>query len=339
MNRIKIRVFRGIIIMLVSDSTTVIWFSPNAQDILSIQELYSSYSWTSSVESLLEHYRHLESFPVLLFDVDGFEDTSFEKIRIISTLLPQIPIIAVSHSASLPFLEQALQSGASDFFSGALNSPLLKHRVEQIKQAHLKNTLKKEDDIGLFNGSKENQHPEFELAFMAFYDELTGLANRKLFFSRLEDRLRSGIQDGFSISLLYIDLDGFKEINDTHTHKAGDWLLQQVSLRLKQGVKRTDTVARVGGDEFCIILSDPLTLDEISSVAQRIIYQLSSPYFYNNYPIKINASVGIALYPSHSMIGSELFNHADLAMYEAKQSGSGQYRFYTPSLDRLSHKR
>lgn len=134
--------------------------------------------------------------------------------------------------------------------------------------------------------------------------------------------------EGKFFSLLYIDLDGFKNINDMHTHKAGDWLLQQVAMRLRNCVKRNDTVARMGGDEFSILLVDIYDVDTVANIAQRIVYNISAPFFYNNQQLSVNASIGIALFPQNASNSQELLDRADQTMYKVKQAGRGNYRFY-----------
>jgi diguanylate cyclase (GGDEF)-like protein len=314
-----------------ADPLTIIWFSPDSAGLTRIQTQFPSYAWTATSESLYEHHTQLTASPVVLFDLSGFKSCFAEQIHAIATILPQIPIIVVGSVADHHMVEQALDAGARDYYLGTLESPLLKHRIQQLMQNRsFGNAAGTTCEAPLCTGNHEPKtQQEIELAFMAFYDELTGLANRKLLFQRLEDQLKVNIPDSMCAPLLYIDLDGFKEINDTFTHKAGDWLLQQVSMRLRHCVKRSDTVSRVGGDEFCIILSDILPPSDIATIAQRILYNLSSPFFYNHNPIRISASIGIALYPQNALTSHELFNRADQAMYVAKQTGPGHYRFYS----------
>lgn len=318
--------------MSIAEERTIIWFSPQSQGLFHIQEMYPSYAWTSSLESLFENHTQFEHAPIILFNLTGFGEESFEKLHAISTILPQIPILIVSETNNQQYIEKALKFGASDFFIGSLNSPLLRQRIEILKK-YCNGGVCNNDISQTFGTANSVAPQEMELAFMAFYDELTGLANRKLFFSRLEALIKKEVPLNHSFVLLYVDLDGFKEINDTFTHKAGDWLLQQVAVRLRHGVKKQDTVARVGGDEFCILLADSILSEDIPSITQRIIYHLSSPFFYDKSQIKISASVGIALYPQNAITSHELLNRADLAMYIAKQFGPGNYRFYSPDFE------
>lgn len=305
------------------DPFTIVWFSPNSTGLTQVQSVFTSYAWTTTPESLHANYHTLSTQPIVLFDLAGFKEHSIQKIHEISTILPQIPIIAIASDNDFSSLaEEAIKNGADDFYFGPLNSYLLRKRIL---------TLMGSND----HNSKENvtykDNQSVELAFMAFYDELTGLPNRKLFFNRLDDATKSNVSGENFLALLYIDLDGFKLINDTYTHKAGDWLLQQVAMRLKNCVKRSDTVARMGGDEFSIIINDIHDIGIVSNIAQRILYNLSAPFFYNNSQLKIHSSVGIALYPQNASSSHELLDRADQTMYAVKQMGKGNYKFYADS--------
>lgn len=311
--------------LIENDPFTVVWFSPDSSGLSSIQSTFASYAWTTTPEGLRSNYSSLAMQPVILFDLIGFREHSIKKIKSIASLLPQIPIVAVGDQSCSALTEAAIENGASDFYFGPLNSILLRKRILKL----LSDTAPQSTPPTV----KYRDTQPVELAFMAFYDELTGLPNRKLFFSRLDDLVKTHLMGESFFSLLYIDLDGFKNINDVHTHKAGDWLLQQVAMRLRNCVKRNDTVARMGGDEFSILLVDIDDTDVVASIAQRIVYNVSAPFFYNNQQLNINASVGIALFPQNASNSQELLERADQAMYKAKQAGKGNYRFYSSEIE------
>ncbi|MES2253009.1 MAG: GGDEF domain-containing protein [Pseudomonadota bacterium] len=307
--------------LIENDPFTVVWFSPDSSGLSLIQSIFASYAWTTTPEGLRSNYSSLAMQPIVLFDLVGFKEDSIKKIKEIASLLPQITIIAVGDLTCSALTETAVENGATDFYFGPLNSALLRKRILTLLDDSSKQNAQ--------TGKKYRDTQPVELAFMAFYDELTGLPNRKLFFSRLDDLTKANHTDGKFFSLLYIDLDGFKEINDFYTHKAGDWLLQQVAMRLRNCVKRNDTVARMGGDEFSILLVDIDDVDVVANIAQRIVFNISAPFFYNNQQLNINASVGIALFPQNASSSQELLDRADQAMYKAKQVGKGNYRFHT----------
>ena len=162
----------------------------------------------------------------------------------------------------------------------------------------------------------------------AHYDILTNLPNRQLLDDRLEQHIIHAHRENQMIGLLYIDLDRFKNINDTLGHSVGDKLLQQTAERLKKCVREADTVSRLGGDEFFIILSHIADPKDASIIAEHIITRISEPYHINTHEIFITPSIGITLYPIDGTNTEALLKHADAAMYRAKESGRGKYMFF-----------
>lgn len=165
------------------------------------------------------------------------------------------------------------------------------------------------------------------LQHMAHFDDLTNLPNRTLFFDRLERVLADARRHGNEFALLFIDLDGFKEVNDAHGHYAGDLLLQEVARRMNQCVRESDTVARMGGDEFAVILGDVAVEDDARAVALKIIDSLSAPVRLNDGECRVGASIGISLYPRDGESSESLLTRADSAMYCAKNKGKNTYCF------------
>ena len=160
----------------------------------------------------------------------------------------------------------------------------------------------------------------------AMEDPLTGLLNRRAFTQRMEERLQECEQSGGGMALLLIDLDGFKTVNDTFGHDQGDLLLQKVAERLKLAVRDGDTLCRIGGDEFGVVLNSVGNEATASYVAERILYGLTrKPYELGQTALSIGASIGIALNPEDGKSDIELFKHADQALYRAKNSGKGRW--------------
>jgi diguanylate cyclase (GGDEF)-like protein/PAS domain S-box-containing protein len=155
----------------------------------------------------------------------------------------------------------------------------------------------------------------------ANHDRLTGLANRGLFGSLLEHSIERSRRGGARMALLYIDLDGFKGVNDTLGHDAGDAVLVEAARILSACVRKSDVAARLGGDEFCCILNNIDSADSASKIAQQIIDSISIPMQIDGNPVKIGASIGIALFPDHPGGAEEIKRAADQAMYVAKRSG------------------
>ena len=164
--------------------------------------------------------------------------------------------------------------------------------------------------------------------YNAHYDLLTGLPNRRLFLDRLEQEVKHAKRSGLPLAVLFMDLDGFKEINDSLGHDAGDHLLAAVAKRLAESVREEDTVARLGGDEFTVILSGAKQQADVELVAQTIIDALATPFAIAQEKIQISVSIGIALYSQDATSPASLLQAADHAMYKAKKAGANQMCFF-----------
>lgn len=168
---------------------------------------------------------------------------------------------------------------------------------------------------------------EQKMRFMATHDDLTQLANRALLLERLEQAVMQHARHQEKLALLFIDLDGFKAVNDNYGHHVGDELLTRVADILKYCVRKSDTVARFGGDEFVVLLTALLDRDDAAIVAEKILLQLAQPLQLSVCQAKVGASIGIAMYPDDGSEPPMLLKAADSLMYQVKQSGKGQYRF------------
>lgn len=166
-----------------------------------------------------------------------------------------------------------------------------------------------------------------QITHLAYHDSLTSLPNRILFFDRLNQAITRARRDKVSAAVLFIDIDGFKIINDALGHDAGDTLLREVAKRTLACVRESDTVARMGGDEFTVVLNNVLTPQGKECVAQKIVDAISLPYLINGKNCSVTVSIGIALYPNHGETAEQLVKIADAAMYLAKHSGKNCYRF------------
>lgn len=174
---------------------------------------------------------------------------------------------------------------------------------------------------------------------LAFYDPLTGLENRRLFKDRLEQSIKQVRRNKTKMALLFIDLDGFKHINDTLGHDAGDELLVVVAGRLKKCVREEDIVARLGGDEFTVILSNLANSKDAAKVAAKIIKALQAPIALQAKEVTISGSIGITLAPEDAMDANELMRNADLAMYGAKAMGRNNSQFFTDDMNSANEAR
>jgi|GEM_PF-547975 len=171
---------------------------------------------------------------------------------------------------------------------------------------------------------------EAELDRIAHYDPLTGIPNRVLLADRLHQALTLARRNGTALAVCFLDLDGFKPVNDNLGHAAGDRLLAEVARRLQATVRGGDTVARVGGDEFVLLLAGMANLDEYETTLHRILQVVSAPIPIGNHVASVSVSIGIALYPMDDADPEILLRHADQAMYEAKQTGRNKFIFFNP---------
>jgi len=168
---------------------------------------------------------------------------------------------------------------------------------------------------------------------LAFHDVLTGLPNRAMFENRLDAALARCNRDGSRLALLYVDLDRFKQVNDTLGHPAGDALIREVGRRLQAEVRKYDTVARIGGDEFAIILIDPESAAATEALAARIVADLGRPFDLTGAQSFIGGSVGVAIAPDDALDRTELCRKADIALYKAKLGGRAQHAFFSSEMD------
>lgn len=168
-----------------------------------------------------------------------------------------------------------------------------------------------------------------QLVYLANHDPLTGLPNRLLLQDRLQAALASAIRHGTRAAVLCLDLDRFKQINDTYGHAAGDSCLREVAGRLTARLRAVDTAARTGGEEFMVVLQEVRTLADAAVVAEQLLACLRPPHLFDGISIQLSASIGIALFPDHGTEVAELWHNADAAMYHAKQSGGNRHSLYS----------
>jgi len=262
-----------------------------------------------------------EQYDLILLDLEMPGMSGLEVMEQLKTLDPEgyLPVIVITgHGASKL---DSLKAGARDFVHKPFD-------VEEIL-LRIHNTL----EIRIAHQRALSTSARLET--LALHDPLTGLANRRLLEDRVRMALKHARRERAQMAVLYLDLDGFKAINDTLGHHAGDVLLQQVAERLQGAVRADDTVARLGGDEFMVTLSRVAGAREAARVATKIIEAVAEPYDLEGSEARVTASVGLALYPEHGDNADALMQGADAALYQAKQSGKNAYRVAGRKGDRL----
>lgn len=186
---------------------------------------------------------------------------------------------------------------------------------------------------GILNDVTAQRAAQDQIALLARTDALTGVANRITFNERLRQAFAASQRGAHAFAVLYLDLDRFKEVNDTLGHRAGDLLLQQVGRRLREATREIDVVARLGGDEFAIVQTELVDSSSAGTLAEKVVEVLSAPYQIEGNEVRIGVSIGIALYTAESRNPDGLLAQADQALYRAKHAGRGRYRFHSDQID------
>lgn len=264
-----------------------------------------------------------EAFPVLeqggiaaiLLDLGLPDGDGLDSLTQIYTAAPTIPIVVLSAQEDELLAIQSVQLGAQDFLvkSGISELALRRSLYYAIER---KNLLE-------------------QLQYLAHYDVLTGLANRKLFYDRLKQDIVGARRSQKSLALIFLDLNDFKLINDSLGHRSGDDLLKEVAKRLQNCIRTTDCAARMGGDEFTLILNDLNNSEDAALIADKILQALAEPLTLNAQQVITHASLGIAIYPDDCADIESLIGAADAAMYQAKESGcekKGGFRFFSAAM-------
>ena len=207
---------------------------------------------------------------------------------------------------------RALASGAKDFVAKPFDLVEVKTRIHNMLEVRL-----------LY---RQLEHFSREMESLALHDALTGLPNRRLLMDRLSLAIAHARRNKRTMAVMYLDLDGFKQINDPLGHDVGDTLLSMVAARLVAAVRQEDTVARLSGDEFVIALWELNHADDVVKMALKVIQAMSQPYCIQGSDVNMTASVGVGIYPTHGEETEALMKSADLALYEAKRTGKNDYR-------------
>ncbi len=187
--------------------------------------------------------------------------------------------------------------------------------------------------VGIFSDITVRKQAEERIVHLAHYDAVTDLPNRVLLMDRLNQLTKAAQRRKSKVAVIFIDLDRFKEVNDSLGHDAGDLLLQTLAGRLSNAVRGEDTVARMGGDEFVVVFQGFHDVQDIAVLAQKLLSRLEDPVTLNGYELVVTASMGISLYPDDATNGQEMIRNADAAMYQSKGAGGNACQFYTSDLN------
>jgi diguanylate cyclase (GGDEF)-like protein len=210
------------------------------------------------------------------------------------------------------------------------------HRLVRLTVAMLPGT---KTSVAALEDITEQKQAEERLRHQAFHDALTGLPNRLLLQDRLERSVESARRAGLEIAVLLMDLDRFKDVNDSLGHSVGDKLLQMVAERLNGMVRKSDTVARLGGDEFVVVMDGPISAEAAGSVAGHILNTFAAPFELDDHSLHMGLSIGLAMFPAHGKTPENLLKNADLAMYQAKERGRNTFDFFTDELNSQAMRR
>jgi diguanylate cyclase (GGDEF)-like protein/PAS domain S-box-containing protein len=187
--------------------------------------------------------------------------------------------------------------------------------------------------VAVFSDISERKSAEERINYLAQHDALTGLPNRVLMQDRLGQGLSAARRGGNRVAVLLIDLDRFKNVNDSLGHHIGDQLLQEVARRLRGCVREVDTVSRLGGDEFVVVLPTVHAVEDAAHVAEKVILSLAPPFELNGHAVQVTPSIGVSIYPDDSTTVDGLIRNADAAMYQAKENGRNHYQFFTHDMN------
>ena len=234
-----------------------------------------------------------------------------------------IPFILVSGSIGEDVAVAAMKAGAHDYLMKDNTARLLPAIARELREARMR---------------QERRQAEETIHRLAYTDPVTGLPNRVRFLELVKEAVATGQREQCPVAVLIMNLDRFREINDTLGHQLGDSLLQKVGIRLRSALFAPDIIARLGGDEFGILLPRLTVVDDVRLVIQKLQQFLEAPFSLDQIPIAVEVSIGVATLPEHADDADTLLQRADIAMYRAKQMASG-YAIYTPEYDRRSPER
>jgi diguanylate cyclase (GGDEF)-like protein len=284
------------------------------------------------IAEILSHIRHVEyelvwcdqldlalnkilaqEFDVALLDYYWGDANARDLLNAARVQACQTPIVVMTDEMETEVDREAIRAGAADY--------LIKGQIDHLL---LERALRY---------AIERKQTEQHLSRLAHYDPLTDVPNRILFRDRLEHAIHLAERDNASFTLMFIDLNGFKQVNDNFGHDAGDAIIRICAERLNACLRRSDSVARMGGDEFTLLLQNIANNTDVAHIAEKVISAVAQPAEINGHEVVVGCSIGIAIYPQAGRDADTLLKHADMAMYKAKQDEGSNYRFFTEMMN------
>lgn len=297
-------------VLLIEDNPTDALLLREAvrEDTLSSFEFTVAESMKTGLELISQNH-----FDVILLDLGLPDSQGLASFEAVHGAFPDKPVVVLSGSTDQKLALEAVQSGAQDYLvKGPTGWEIASRAIRY---------------------AIERKRMEERLHFLATHDALTGLPNRTLFHDRLthaieiSQRLSSGKNEKWELAIMLLDLDNFKAANDTYGHLQGDLLLQAVTKQLRKCVRASDTVARMGGDEFTLIFENVSGEDDSAGLARKVLAAFDRPFEFGEHELEMTASIGISLYPRDGQDAQVLLSRADIAMYRAKRTRN-TFEFY-----------
>lgn len=297
-------------------------------------EVIKAGSGDEALRLVLEHEFALFLFDVQMPEMDGYE---LAEILLSDDRTKNVPVIFVTAALRDEIHSiKGYSAGAIDYIEKPINDQVLLAKINILLriwvQSHeLTEALEQvaEKNIELQAEVANRAKIQERLDRMAMYDALTNLPNRVLLYEEAKKCLSAAKRYQHSVGFMFVDLDGFKAVNDEYGHDAGDAVLVEMGLRMTIAVRETDTVGRCGGDEFIILLPDCDTKSDLETIAKRVVETVSQPFDSVSTSIGLGASIGISMYPDDGDDREALIKLADKAMYKAKRLGKNQYHFHS----------
>lgn len=283
-------------------------------DILSqIRHVNYELVWWNQLETALPQILS-NAYDVVLLDFFWGELSVRDLLNAAKVQANSTPIVVMTDEMELEVDREVIRAGAADYLiKGQISNQLLERTLRY---------------------AIERKQTEQYLARLAHYDQLTDIPNRILFRDRLEHALNLATRDKTTFALMFIDLNGFKQVNDNFGHDVGDGIIRVCAERLSLCLRRSDLVARMGGDEFTLLLSHIENNTDVARIAEKIIALISEPAEINGYEVVVGCSIGIAVYPQGGRDAESLLKNADMAMYKAKQEEGSSYCFFTDAMNK-----